>query len=108
LSGDREGTGLWQFLEIGDRFRRAQARGHRHLGSRHTLDEALGRKDVAPVAALYASDAALESPSVCHLMGLERAILQRREEIRRFAARVFEGQTPLRRQYRQSTSPTAK
>jgi SnoaL-like domain len=66
----------------------------------HAWDEALGRKDVAAAAALYAPDATLESPLVCHLMGVERGVLQGREEIRRFAARVFEGQPPQRRRYK--------
>lgn len=66
----------------------------------HAWDEALGRKDVAAAAALYAPDALLESPLVCHLMGVERGVLQGREEIRRFAARVFQGQPPQRRRYK--------
>jgi SnoaL-like domain len=64
------------------------------------LDEALGRKDVAAAAALYAPDATLESPLICQLMGMDRGILQGREKIRRFAARVFEGQPPQRRRYK--------
>ena len=63
-------------------------------------DEAFGRKDVAAAAALYAPDATLESPLISHLTGMERGVLQGREEIRRFAARVFEGQPPQRRRYK--------
>jgi len=66
----------------------------------HAWDEALGNKDVAAAAALYAPDATLESPLVCHLMGVERGVLQGREEICLFAARVFEGQPPPRRRYK--------
>lgn len=66
----------------------------------HAWDEALGCKDVAAAAALYTPDATLESPLVCHLTGVERGVLQGREEIRRFAARVFEGQPPQRRRYK--------
>jgi len=66
----------------------------------HAWDEALGNKDVAAAAALYAPDATLESPLVCHLMGVERGVLQGREEICPFAARVFEGQPPPRRRYK--------
>ena len=66
----------------------------------HAWDEALGNKDVAAAAALYAPDATLESPWVCHLMGVERGVLQGREEICLFAARVFEGQPRPRRRYK--------
>jgi len=66
----------------------------------HAWDEALGNKDVAAAAALYAPDATLESPLVCHLMGVERGVLQGREEICLFAARVFEAQPPPRRRYK--------
>src|SRR5713226_9640835 len=66
----------------------------------HAWDEALCRKDVAAAAALYATDATLESPLVCYLMGIECGVLQGREEIRRFAARVFERQPPQRHRYK--------
>ena len=66
----------------------------------HAWDEALGNKDVAAAAALYAPDATLESPMVCHQMGVDRGFLQGREEICLFAARVFEGQPPPRRRYK--------
>jgi hypothetical protein len=63
-------------------------------------DEALGRKDVTAAAALYAPDATLESPLVCHLMGGDRGILRGREEICRFAGEVFARQPPQRRRYK--------
>jgi hypothetical protein len=63
-------------------------------------DEALGRKDVAAAAALYAPDATLESPLVCHLLGTDRGILPGREEICRFASEVFARQPPQLRRYK--------
>jgi hypothetical protein len=66
----------------------------------HAWDEALGHKDVAAAMALYAVDATLESPLVCHLLGVEAGTLHGRDEIRRFAALVFEQQPPQRQRYK--------
>src|SRR5207244_1372305 len=65
----------------------------------HAWDEALGHKDIAAAITLYATDATLESPLVCHLMGIENGILCGRDEIRRFATLVFERQPPQRQRY---------
>jgi SnoaL-like domain len=66
----------------------------------HDWDKALGRKDVAAAMTLYAPDATLESPLVCHLLGIENGVLRGRDEIRRFATLVFERQPPQRQRYK--------
>src|SRR5436190_216425 len=66
----------------------------------HAWDQALGRKDVAAAMTLYATDATLESPLVCHLLGIGSGILRGRDEIRRFATLVFERQPPQRQRYK--------
>jgi ketosteroid isomerase-like protein len=63
-------------------------------------DEALGAKDVDAALALYAEDAVLESPLVCHLLGTEEGIVRGRDALRRFVAQVFAHQPPQRRRFR--------
>ncbi len=66
----------------------------------HLWDEALGRKDLEAALALYADDALIESPLVRHLMKTERGIVQGRDNLRRFIARVFETTPAARRRHR--------
>ena len=63
-------------------------------------DDALGRKDLDAAMALYADDATLESPLVCHLLGRERGVLQGKPALRSFVAEVFERTPPSRRRHR--------
>lgn len=63
-------------------------------------DDALGAKDLDAAMALYHADATLESPLVCHLLGVEEGIVRGREQLRAFVARVFAHQPPQRRRHR--------
>lgn len=63
-------------------------------------DEALGAKDLGASMALYHSDATLESPLVCHLLGTEEGIVRGRDALRRFVERVYQHQPPQRRRFR--------
>jgi hypothetical protein len=64
-------------------------------------DEALGARDVDTAMTLYAPDATLESPLVCHLLGTEEGVVRGRERIRSFVAdHVFPHQPPQRRRFR--------
>jgi ketosteroid isomerase-like protein len=63
-------------------------------------DEALGAKDLDAAMALYHQDATLESPLVCHLLGVPEGIVRGRDELRRFVERVFANQPPRRRRFR--------
>lgn len=51
-------------------------------------DEALGAKDLEASMALYHSDATLESPLVCHLLGTEEGVVRGKEALRSIAARL--------------------
>jgi len=63
-------------------------------------DEALGAKDLDASMALYHSDATLESPLVCHLLGTEEGVVRGRDALRAFVERVFAHQPPERRRFR--------
>jgi PAS domain-containing protein len=63
-------------------------------------DDALGAKDLDAAMALYREDATLESPLVCHLLGVERGIVEGRDDLRTFVRKVFEHQPPERRRFR--------
>ena len=61
-------------------------------------DEALGKKDLEASLSLYAGDASLESPLVQHLMNTKEGIVQGKERLREFIARVFQTNPPQRRE----------
>jgi ketosteroid isomerase-like protein len=63
-------------------------------------DDALGAKDVDAAIALYQPDATLESPLICHLLGTKQGVVQGREDLRRFVAKVFAHQPAKRTRYR--------
>jgi ketosteroid isomerase-like protein len=63
-------------------------------------DEALGAKDVEAAMALYAPDATLESPLICHLLGTPEGIVRGRDNLRRFVEKVFAHQPAKRRRFR--------
>ena len=63
-------------------------------------DDASGAKDVDAAIALYQPDAMLASPLVCHLVGTKQGVVRRREDLRRFVAKVFAHQPAKRRRYR--------
>jgi ketosteroid isomerase-like protein len=63
-------------------------------------DDALGTKDVDAAMALYQSDATLESPLVCHLLGTEEGVVRGRANLRRFVEKVFAHQPAKRRRHR--------
>jgi hypothetical protein len=66
----------------------------------HAWDTALGAKDLDAAMALYAEDATLESPLVCHLLGTDEGVVRGRENLRRFVAQVFERTPPSRKRHR--------
>jgi hypothetical protein len=63
-------------------------------------DDALGAKDLDAAMALYHPDATLESPLVCHLLGVEEGVVRGRDALRDFVRKVFEHQPPERRRHR--------
>jgi hypothetical protein len=63
-------------------------------------DQALGRRDLDAAMRLYAPDATLESPLVRHLLGTERGIIEGRDALSAFVAKVFERTPDVRRRYR--------
>lgn len=63
-------------------------------------DEALGRKDLQAAMQLYAPDATLESPLICHLLGSQTGALEGRQDLARFVEFVFERTPALRQRYR--------
>jgi hypothetical protein len=67
----------------------------------HLWDEALGRKDIEAALALYAEDASLESPLVQYLLKSPTGIVRGRDNLHRFATRVFETQPEARKRYRE-------
>ena len=66
----------------------------------HAWDAALGRKDLEGALSLYAEDAVLESPLVCHLLGGEEGVIRDRAKLRDFVAMVFARTPPLRQRHR--------
>ncbi|WFU58086.1 nuclear transport factor 2 family protein [Bradyrhizobium pachyrhizi] len=64
-------------------------------------DEALGNKDLEAALTLYAAGASIESPLVQHLMQTKDGIVQGREPLREFIARVFRTTPPQRRRFKQ-------
>jgi hypothetical protein len=66
----------------------------------HAWDEALGARDLDAALALYRSDATLESPLVCHLLGRPDGVVRGREALRDFVGLVFANQSPKRKRYR--------
>ena len=64
-------------------------------------DEALGKKDIEASLSLYADDASIESPLVQHLMNTKEGIVQGKERLREFIARVFQTNPPQRKRFKQ-------
>jgi predicted SnoaL-like aldol condensation-catalyzing enzyme len=64
-------------------------------------DEALGKKDLEASLSLYADDASIESPLVQHLMNTKEGIVQGKERLREFIARVFQTNPPQRKRFKQ-------
>lgn len=65
-------------------------------------DEALGNKDLEASLALYADDASIESPLVQHLMKTPTGIVQGKDNLRAFIARVFQTNPPQRKRFKQA------
>jgi hypothetical protein len=63
-------------------------------------DAALGKRDLEASLSLYAEDASIESPLVCHLMNTPEGIVQGKENLRAFITRVFATNPPQRRRFR--------
>jgi len=63
-------------------------------------DEALSRLDADKLISLYAPDATLESPLVCHLLKYERGICRGHDELRRLFVELAKTQPPVRKFYR--------
>jgi predicted SnoaL-like aldol condensation-catalyzing enzyme len=70
-------------------------------GIYHAWDEALGKRDLEASLALYADDASIESPLVQHLLGMRDGIVQGKDALRKFIARVFETNPPQRKRFKQ-------
>jgi len=64
-------------------------------------DDALGKKDLEASLALYADDASIESPLVQHLMKTKEGVVQGKEKLREFIARVFRTNPPQRKRFKQ-------
>ena len=64
-------------------------------------DEALGKEDLEASLSLYADDGSIESPLVQHLMNTKEGIVQGKERLREFIARVFQTNPPQRKRFRQ-------
>jgi len=63
-------------------------------------DDALGKRDLEASLALYAEDASIESPLVCHLMQTPEGIVQGKANLRTFIARVFQTNPPQRKRFK--------
>ena len=63
-------------------------------------DEALGKKDVDAVLALYAEDASIESPLVRHLLDQDEGVVTGHAALRPFVETVFSRTPELRQRYR--------
>lgn len=66
----------------------------------YAWDGALSRNDAAALTALYAFDAAIESPLIPHLMGTEKGICRGHEELRAFFEKVASSKPQERRYHR--------
>ena len=64
-------------------------------------DEALGKKDLEAALSLYGEDASIESPLVRHLLGTREGIVQGKDALRVFIAKVFQTNPPQRRRFKQ-------
>lgn len=64
-------------------------------------DEALGKKDLEASLSLYADDATIESPLVRHLMNGSDGIVQGKDNLRSFIAKVFQTNPPQRKRFKQ-------
>jgi predicted SnoaL-like aldol condensation-catalyzing enzyme len=64
-------------------------------------DEALGKKDLDASLALYADDASIESPLVQHLLEIKEGIVQGKDNLRRFIAKVFQTNPAQRKRFKQ-------
>jgi predicted SnoaL-like aldol condensation-catalyzing enzyme len=64
-------------------------------------DDALGKKDLEASLSLYADDASIESPLVQHLMKSKEGVVQGKERLREFIARVFQTNPPQRKRFKQ-------
>jgi hypothetical protein len=64
-------------------------------------DEALGARDLEASLSLYAEDASIESPLVCHLMKTPEGIVRGKAALRSFIARVFQTNPPQRKRFKQ-------
>jgi hypothetical protein len=60
-------------------------------------DDALSKRDLEASLALYAEDASIESPLVCHLMQTPEGIVQGKENLRTFITMVFQTNPPQRK-----------
>jgi hypothetical protein len=67
----------------------------------HAWDDALGKRDLEAALSLYADDASIESPLVQHLLKQRDGIVQGKENLRMFVAKVFETNPPQRKRFRQ-------
>jgi hypothetical protein len=65
-------------------------------------NDALSRKDVEALLALYAPDAVLESPLVPYLLGTETGVVRGHGELRRLVEKVVALQPPVRQYHRTS------
>ncbi len=63
-------------------------------------DDALGKRDLEASLALYAEDASIESPLVCHLMQTPEGIVQGKENLRTFITMVFQTNPPQRKRFK--------
>jgi SnoaL-like domain len=63
-------------------------------------DDALSRNDASGLLALYAKDAALESPLVPHLLGRESGVLHGHEELRPLFDKLAARKPSVRQFYR--------
>jgi predicted SnoaL-like aldol condensation-catalyzing enzyme len=63
-------------------------------------DDALGKRDLEASLALYAEDASIESPLVCHLMQTAKGIVQGKENLRTFITMVFQTNPPQRKRFK--------
>ena len=64
-------------------------------------DDALGKKDLEASLSLYADDASIESPLVQHLLNTSEGIVQGKENLRRFIAKVFQTNPAQRKRFKQ-------
>jgi len=64
-------------------------------------DDALGRKDLEAALALYADDAAIESPLVRHLLNTGDGVVRGKEALRNFITKVFQTNPPQRKRFKQ-------